>query len=270
MAARSTARGGVASPLTMVRPAALQLDLLDGFALHLDGLRTELPPGAQRLLALVALSRRAVHRSHLAGRLWPESTERRAAANLRSALWRVNQACTDLILATTDHVLLRMDVAVDVRDLESLAYAILDENPPAAPFARMDAVLRADVLPDWTDEWVLVERERIHQLRLHALEALCAQRSSTGQFGHAVHFGLTAVAADPFRESAHRAVIGAYLAEGNRRDAVRQFNNFRRLLLDELGVEPSAQLAALVGVPSPRAAGAWPAGLDGLASGRRG
>jgi DNA-binding SARP family transcriptional activator len=262
MAARSTVRGGAASPLTVLRPGALQLALLDGFALHLDGVRTELPPGAQRLLAFVALSGRAVHRSHLAGRLWPDSTERRAAANLRSALWRVNQACTDLIMARTDHVLLRRDVAVDVRDLESLAYTVLDESPSTATFARMDAVLRADVLPDWTDEWVLVERERIHQLRLHALEALCRQRSAVRQFGHAVHFGLAAVAADPFRESAHRAVIGAYLAEGNRWDAVRQFHTFRRLLADELGVEPSAQLAALVGVA--------PRGMGGLATGSGG
>jgi hypothetical protein len=61
MAAGSTVRAGGSAPLTMVRPAR-QLDLLDGFALHLDGVRTELPPGAQRLLAFVALSGRAVHR----------------------------------------------------------------------------------------------------------------------------------------------------------------------------------------------------------------
>jgi DNA-binding SARP family transcriptional activator len=154
---------------------------------------------------------------------------------------------------------LRGDVAVDIRDLEALAYAVLDESPSTATFARMEAVLRADVLPDWTDEWVTVERERIHQLRLHALEALCVQRSALRQFGHAVHFGLAAVASDPLRESAHRAVIGAYLAEGNWWDAVRQFQTFRRLLVDELGVEPSAELASLVGqARSSTGTAGWP------------
>jgi DNA-binding SARP family transcriptional activator len=238
----------------------MRIDLLDGFALHLDGVRADLPPVAQRLVAFVAMHRRALHRSYVAGCLWPDSAERRAAANLRSALWRVKQACSELIAATANHVRLHVDVAVDVRDLESLAYSVLDESPSSVTFARMDAVLRADVLPDWADEWVTVERERIRQLRLHALEALCTQRSAMRQFGHAVHFGLAAVAAEPLRESAHRAVIGAYLAEGNWWNAFRQFETYRRLLADELGVEPSPQIVALLGWdPSATAAGSWPA-----------
>jgi DNA-binding SARP family transcriptional activator len=260
MAARSIVRGPTSPIRTMTRPAVMRIDLLDGFAVHLDGVPTDLPPVAQRLVAFVAMHRRALHRSYVAGCLWPNTMERRAAANLRSALWRVNQACSELIAATANHVRLHVDVAVDVRDLESLAYSVLDEIPSPVTFAGMDAMLRADLLPDWADEWVTVERQRIRQLRLHALEALCRQRSAIRQFGHAVHFGLSAVAAEPLRESAQRAVIGAYLAEGNWWDALRQYETYRRLLSEELGVEPSPQIVALVGgASSSSAVGAWPA-----------
>ena len=58
--------------------------------------------------------------------------------------------------------------------------------------------------------------------------------------------GLAAVAGEPLRESAHRALITAYLAEGNRSEALRQYRFFRHLLADELGLEPSPLMESLV------------------------
>jgi len=48
------------------------------------------------------------------------------------------------------------------------------------------------------------------------------------------------------RESAHRALIKAYLAEGNPFEAVRQFRSYAELLDDELGAEPSPMIRDLV------------------------
>jgi DNA-binding SARP family transcriptional activator len=48
------------------------------------------------------------------------------------------------------------------------------------------------------------------------------------------------------RESAHRAVIKAYLAEGNRVEAARQYELYRRLARVELRVAPSAGMRALI------------------------
>jgi DNA-binding SARP family transcriptional activator len=58
------------------------------------------------------------------------------------------------------------------------------------------------------------------------------------------------VAAEPLRESAHRALIGAHLAEGNPGEALRQYQLFRGLLGRELGIEPSPRIRALLaGLP---------------------
>jgi DNA-binding SARP family transcriptional activator len=93
---------------------------------------------------------------------------------------------------------------------------------------------------------VLVERERFHQLRLHALEALCDRLITAGRYGEAIDAGLAVVAAEPLRESAHRALIKAHLAEGNHGEAYRQYQLCREILRDELGVEPSNALRALL------------------------
>ena len=58
--------------------------------------------------------------------------------------------------------------------------------------------------------------------------------------------GLAAVAAEPLRESAHRAVVSVHLEEGNVSEAIRQYRLCRRLLGTELGIEPSERMQVLV------------------------
>jgi DNA-binding SARP family transcriptional activator len=71
-----------------------------------------------------------------------------------------------------------------------------------------------------------------------------------------VEAGLAAVRAEPLRESAHRTLVRAHLAEGNRFEANRQYHNCRRLLQAELGLEPSRGLRELIAQEIPRAASA--------------
>ena len=57
---------------------------------------------------------------------------------------------------------------------------------------------------------------------------------------------MTVVRFEPLRETAQRALIEAHLAEHNRVEARRAFDRYRRLLHDEMGIAPSAELSALV------------------------
>jgi DNA-binding SARP family transcriptional activator len=91
-----------------------------------------------------------------------------------------------------------------------------------------------------------MERTRFHQLRLHALEHLCELLIANGRIVEAVDAGLAAVTADPLRESAHRAVISAYLAEGNTLEAIRQYDAFRHLLAEEMGTVPTQLMENLM------------------------
>jgi DNA-binding SARP family transcriptional activator len=103
-----------------------------------------------------------------------------------------------------------------------------------------------DLLPDWYEEWVVVERERYRQLRLHALENLCLELVARRRFGQAVQAGLAAVVGEPLRESATLVLIRVYLAEGNAGEAIRQYDSFTRLLWSELRVSPSSAMREVV------------------------
>lgn len=219
--------------------------MIDGFSLDWDDRPLALSVGNQRLLCFLALHDRPLQRQFVAGVLWPEATEKQAAANLRSALWRLNQPdeAPPSVVATAQHLVVAPLVQVDLRNAVTAAQRLLD-GPPSAP-PPVDAFV-GDLLPDWYDDWVVFERERFRQVRLHALEAICRAQTAAGRFPEAIAAGLAAVEGEPFRESAHRALIEVHLAEGNRFEAIREYDRFRRLLRDEIGVEPSPLMEALL------------------------
>ena len=57
---------------------------------------------------------------------------------------------------------------------------------------------------------------------------------------------MTAISADPLRETAQRLLIEAHLAERNWHEARRAFGLYRRVLRAELGVEPGPGLLQLL------------------------
>jgi DNA-binding SARP family transcriptional activator len=225
------------------------LDLLGGFELRVGKDVIPIPAGFQRLVIFLALSARLLPRTHVAGVLWPDVPIGRANANLRAALWRLPPACEGFIEVSTRHLRLAGDVFVDLHRAAALARRLLDRSSHWADDELGTAwtQLSRDLLPDWyDDDWVLAERERFRQLRLHALEALCERLTAAGRYGEAVDAGMAAARAEPLRESAHRALINAYIAEGNQGEAGRQYDLCRNVLRTELGVEPSAGLRNLV------------------------
>jgi DNA-binding SARP family transcriptional activator len=218
----------------------VQLHLLNSFEVVRNGVPVPLAPGAQCLVAFLALQERPVRREFAAGMLWPEVPDDRAAANLRSALWRVQKQLRGLISTTSERLHIDLSTGIDLRDAEYAAHAVLDDG-------ECDLrLLSYDLLPDWYDDWVALERERFRQLRLSALETLCERHTRAGRLGEALEAGLLSVASEPLRESAHRALIRVHLATGNAVEAIRQYGVCRRLLHDQLGVEPTPQLRALI------------------------
>lgn len=231
-------------------PYAVRLSLLTGFQLVIDGEAIDVPVSSQRVVAFIGLHGPQL-RTQVARTLWHEVTDQRAIANLRAALWKLHSTRERVIAGRAGRLYLCQDVSVDVADVLHTAREILGvaQDPracePAAP-ADLLQLFSSDVLPDWDDDWVVFERERVRQLRIHAIEALSVRLRRQRRHAEAVEAGLAAVAADPLRESAQRVLIEAHLAEGNAADARRQFDAFCDLLWKDLGVRPSPALGALM------------------------
>jgi DNA-binding SARP family transcriptional activator len=223
--------------------------VLGGFSMFWGASVLAVPRASQRILAFLALHGRVAKRAAVAGTLWPNASERHAYSNLRSALSRSENTARKALAATKLELGLAEGVAVDIRHSRALAGRLLDPavtpDPSDLGMAAV-AALSADLLPDWYDDWVLIQREEWRQLRLHSLEALASRLTAAGRWGEAAAAAGAAVRAEPLRESAHAALIQVHLAEGNQSEVVREFARYRALLHAELGLEPTPRLRQLV------------------------
>lgn len=233
----------------MSQPVALTM--LGGFDLRYSGERVTLPPTSERVVAYIALHDSPATRLNVAGTLWLDMSEERAMANLRSALWRMHRLGVSVIQPLGQSLALSPDVVVDVRELRAAARRLLDGSV-SSDIQQVELLSNGgELLGDWYEDWVLVERESFRQVRLQALERTANELTAMGRYGMAAETALAAVSAEPLRESAHRALIAVHLAQGNRAEAIRQYCIFRRLMQEELEVEPSSQMEALIGVVAP-------------------
>ena len=234
--------GGIASP-------QIQLKLLGGFGIAVEGRQITLPPSAQRVLVALALHPQEQDRTALGEMLYPDGRRNQASASLRSALWRAKrEAGHDLVDSQGQRLVLAERVEVDLHKWIRHARVLISHPriDPAAECSECIQALSQELLGSWSEEWLVLERQRWDLLRLHALERLAEQSAADGRHVDALEAGLAAVAIEPYRESAHRAVIRAHLAEGNTASALAQYYRCQRLLTRELGVRPTAQLQELV------------------------
>ena len=217
--------------------------ILGGFGVESLGQVVSLPTDSQRVVAFLALHSGPVPRAYVAGNLWYDSNEERAYGNLRSALWRLRKHTTNLI-DTHNHTL-TLTATTDIHTTTETATRLCspatctDTDLTIAPFTH-------ELLPGWYDEFVLIERERLRQTSLHALEAIAHRLTAKRRYAQAISAALCAVRLDPLRESAHRSVIAVHIAEGNHSEAIRQYTTYTTLLDTQLGLTPSPQIQNLI------------------------
>jgi DNA-binding SARP family transcriptional activator len=224
-----------------------RVHLLSAFGLVSSGRRVPLSLSSQRLLAFLSLQSRPLERSYVAARLWPGTSDLGAKACLRSSLWRLKGCCDGVapVITTRVHLWLAEHVEVDVREQVRLADEIFNGRVDVDDVGYL-SLLECELLPDWHDDWVVIERERLRQLRLHALEARAIGLRNVGQYGKATESAFAALRADPLRESTHRILIETYLAEGNRAQALGHYRHYAQLLERRLALEPDPGLQTLI------------------------
>jgi len=220
------------------------LSLLGDFELTRLGESAQITPTDQRIVAYAVLQGGSVSRVRVAGTLWPDHGDAQAMASLRSSLSRLRRLNIP-IQATHEVIRLSSNVSVDLFELREIAesrdFAVVMAN------SRARAVLfSGDLLRDWDEDWLVEDRERYRQLRLHLLERLCQEATDGGDFALAVELCQLAVAASPLRESAHQRLISVHIAEGNRAEAIHQFQAYARLMQDELGLDVAPEIARLM------------------------
>lgn len=207
------------------------------------------------LLAYLAVESARPHaRETLAGLLWPDYPDRAALSNLRSALANLRRAIGDpqadppFLLITRDAIQFNIasDYSLDVAALRDLARRPIDQLEQAVAAYRgdfLEGFSLADSLP--FEEWALAQREHLRLVVVDALHRVAAFHETAGDPGQAGAAARRALALEPWDEEAHRQVMRSLALGGQRSQALAQYETCRRLLRQELGVEPAQETTAL-------------------------
>ena len=219
----------------------------------------------QGLLAYLAVEADQPHsRDSLVGLFWPEMPAADARNNLRVALSRLKQhLANDTLLETTRHTVAFTPTDqfwLDVRHFLSLIKQSETHNHPTLSACRpcqtalrqalelyQGEFLTGFFLEDCLafEEWLFVWRERLHVQMLKQLDHLVQAAENSGHFAEAERYARRQIELDPLHESAHRQLMRALVAQGQRSAALTQFQTCEAILQAELGVEPETETVLL-------------------------
>ena len=197
---------------------------------------------------LVTHRKRSHTRTQLAGVFWPDYPEDRALRNLSTTLWRIRQVIPEGYIKVEGErigFITNSQYWLDFQEFERLC---LNSSGPGHLAALEKAVdlYQGDFLAGWYQDWSLIEVEKLRSMYIQALFELMVNFQEQGHSKNALEFGLKILLADPLREDVHFLVVKLYAVLGHRQAALQQFENCKNLLQQELGLDPTPEMIALV------------------------
>lgn len=236
-------------------PNPLQLTLFGSPEVRLHGqpvtgFRTS---KAQALLYYLAVTGRPHTRATLAGLLWGDQPEDAARASLSKCLSSLRDLLGDAVLIERQTVALNRSYPydLDTEHFAAVGQPLTQETSPTAQATL--ALYRGDFLegfyvreaPDF-EQWLLLQRVHYREAVINGLHALTGFHEQAGDLPSAITHTRRLLALEPWREEAHRQLMTLLARSGQRAAALAQFETCRRLLAEELAVEPDAETMALV------------------------
>jgi DNA-binding SARP family transcriptional activator len=220
---------------------------------------------ARGLLVYLAVeAERRQTREKLAGLLWPDWLERSARSNLRRALANLRQVIGDDQASPPFLHISRQaiqfnsasDAWVDVSEFTGLVDAGASARDPSRQtvdrLEKAIALYRGEFLDGFSvadsaafEEWISINRERANRQMVDGLYCLADCYEGYGEYEKALQHAWRQLELNPWREKAHRQVMRLLALSGQRGAALAHYETCRRLLDEELGVEPAAETRKL-------------------------
>ncbi|MFN8481447.1 MAG: BTAD domain-containing putative transcriptional regulator [Anaerolineae bacterium] len=206
---------------------------------------------ALALLCYLAVRRQPVSRAHLAELFWDGKTEAQGRANLSWTLHNILSRWPGCLQSTRQSVEFRPKAPYW---LDLLAFEeYIDRGDPAALAAAAE-LYRGDFMAEFSlddapefDMWLLNEREIWRQRVIRALQTLVAYHTDRREYGQGIDYARRLLKLEPWREEIHRCMMTLLAWSGQRNSALAQYEVCRRILAEDLGVEPESETTALYG-----------------------
>jgi DNA-binding SARP family transcriptional activator len=217
----------------------------------------------QEMLSYLLLFRDHSHpRESLAELFWGDNSSTQSKKYLRQALWQLQSIFNPFFERETKPLLItefdwiridsKADLWLDVAEFEQ-AYALV-KGKLGRQFNPQDfeilenavGLYQGDLLEGCYQDWCLFERERLQNTYLEMLDKLMDYCEDHREYENGLVYGTLILRLDRARERTHRRLMRLYHLEGNRTEALRQYERCKVALQEELGVAPSNRTKELL------------------------
>jgi predicted ATPase/DNA-binding SARP family transcriptional activator len=234
----------------------LQLTLLGDCRIELNGdpLASLTLAKARALLCYLAMSERAQPRGLITGLLWGELNEADARRNLRVVLTKLRGAVGDYVLVTRSALAFNRDLphTIDAALFAQGATQLLASTNDAPALRQLFGRYTGDFLRGLEvrsapafEEWLQLQREQLRQLARKTGQWLATHYEQAGYDADAMAVCVHLVELEPWQEDVQRCMMRLLARGGQPAAALRQFDQYRRTLGLELGIEPEGATLAL-------------------------
>ncbi|MFI5801683.1 AfsR/SARP family transcriptional regulator [Streptomyces sp. NPDC051561] len=224
-----------------------------------DGAEVRVPESKVRTLlaCLLAHHRQPVSGDRLVEEIWGAKPPANPRAALQTKVWQLRRALEDaepgggsLVISRAPGYELRTGSdAVDAdrfQELLARARTVAEPRSRAALLSDALALWRGPAFAGFTDaEFARTPAARLDEQRLTALEELAGARLELGEHALVADELTDLVGLHPLRERLRAVQIRSLYRAGRQDEALRSYAELRARLAEELGVDPSPELAAL-------------------------
>jgi DNA-binding SARP family transcriptional activator len=213
---------------------------------------------AKKLFKILLLApQRQLLKDQVLERLWPDKPLEIATNNLHRTLFVLRRVLQpDLDNATKSHYLTFNDdililnpnsiAWVDSEAFERLIQLGRQQNHNLNHYNAALELYQGDFLPeDLYEDWAEARRSALQRSYLELLKQLATSAVERADYQQAIERLHALLHAEPTDEGVQRELMRLYVQTGERHKALRLYQQSRRILQEELGVEPSAQTIAL-------------------------
>ena len=209
---------------------------------------------ALALLSYLAATGKSHARDSLAALFWPDHSQSKARVALSRHLSYLNKILgAEALALETESVALRDNFWLDVAEFAAVlaAHPTVTAHDLPTVQAAID-LYQADFLagfslpdcPDF-DDWQAFQSESLRQILRAALEKMALTQAALHDNENAIATARRWLALDPLDEAAHRTLMQLYAQSGQQAAALRQYEQCRQVLADELDAPPAAETTEL-------------------------
>ncbi|MCB0163434.1 MAG: AAA family ATPase, partial [Anaerolineae bacterium] len=204
---------------------------------------------AVALLCYLAVQSQPASRTHLADLFWGEKSEERGRGNLSRVLHNISSILPNCLQTDRHLVQFRRPT---VLWLDTDVFRDLARSPQVEDLTVAATLYQGDLMADFYlddspqfETWLVAERESWHLEFRQVLQKLVNHHLQDRDYRQGLNYARQLLTLDPWREEVHRQVMQLLAVTGQRSAALSQYETCRRILADELAVEPALETVTL-------------------------